>query len=132
MAVSVSLPVASAPAATLIVAEPLTRAAGVELYAPLVSVTTPVTGGAPLPPLTDTSTETACAGVKLPSAGVTVTVGVTLVTVTEPLPDALVYVEVLAESGVYEAVSESVPAPSAAAAIWIVALPPASVVAAEV
>jgi hypothetical protein len=54
------------------------------------------------------------------------------VTVTDAVPDALLYVDELAESGVYLAVSVSEPAASDPAGIVIVAAPELSVVVAEV
>jgi hypothetical protein len=66
-------------------------------------------------------------------AGVTVTVGVVVgaVTVTEAVPEALMYVDELAESGVYLAVSMSEPAASDPAGTEMVAEPELSVVEAE-
>jgi hypothetical protein len=66
-------------------------------------------------------------------AGVTVTVGVVVgaVTVTEAVPEALMYVDELAESGVYLAVSVSEPAASDPAGTVMVAEPELSVVEAE-
>jgi type IV secretory pathway protease TraF len=63
------------------------------------------------------------------AAGVTVTVGVVAgtATVTELVPDALLYVAELAASGVYAAVSVSEPAASDPAGIVIVAEPELSV-----
>jgi hypothetical protein len=74
-----------------------------------------------------------CAVVMLPEAGETPTVGVVngTVTVTEAVPDALLYAAELALSGVYFAVSVSEPAVSDPAAIVMVAEPELSVVAAE-
>ena len=45
-------------------------------------------------------------------AGVTFTVGVARFTVTEAFPEALLYADELAESGVYEAFRETLPAAS--------------------
>jgi hypothetical protein len=90
--VSVSLPVASDPAETLMVAPPLLRVAAADVYVPLVSVTEPVGVGFPVPPLTATATVSACAVVMLDADGVTVNVGVVFaaaVTVTEFDPVAL-------------------------------------------
>ena len=89
--------------------------------------------GVPLAPETAMVTESVCAVVMLEAAGVTVTVGVTsAVTVTEPLPEAELYLEELAESGVYAEVSVSVPAESAEAGMVMVAEPELSVVEADV
>jgi hypothetical protein len=71
----------------------------------------------------------------LDAAGVTVTVGIVFVgvfTVTAAAPDALLYVVELAVSGVYVAVSASVPVASEPAGIVIVTVPLLSAVAAEV
>ena len=67
-------------------------------------------------------------------AGVTVTVGAITgtVTATEAVPDALLYDEELALSGVYLAVSVSEPAASDPAGIVIAAEPAPSMVADEV
>jgi hypothetical protein len=75
-----------------------------------------------------------CAVVMLLDAGVTVTVGVVAgtVTVTEAVPDALLYREELALSGVYSAVSGSEPVASDPAGIVMVAEPELSVAAEEV
>ena len=90
MAVSVSLPAASDPAGTLIVALPLTSAVAAEVYVPLVNVTVPVAVGAPFPPLTLTVTDNVWTVVTLVGVGVTVTVGATVVTVTgEEVPLAV-------------------------------------------
>ena len=84
----------------------------------------------PLDPETAMATESDCAVAMLLDAGVTVTVGVVAgaVTVTEAVPDALLYDEELALSGVYFAVSVSEPAASDPAAIAMVAEPELSVV----
>jgi hypothetical protein len=71
------VPVARAPAATLMVALPPLNAVALEEYVPLLSFTVPVGIGLPAPPLTATVTFKACAVVTLLDAGVTVTVGVT-------------------------------------------------------
>jgi len=70
----------------------------------------------------------------LPDAGVTVTVGVVAaaVTVTEAVPEALVYAAKLALSGVYLAVSVSEPAASEPAGIVMLAEPALKVVEGEV
>jgi hypothetical protein len=75
-----------------------------------------------------------CAVVMLPDVGVTVTVGVTAgaVTVTEAVPEALLYAAELALSGVYLAVSVSEPAASDPAGTVMVAEPELSVVVDEV
>jgi hypothetical protein len=67
-------------------------------------------------------------------AGVTVTVGVVVgwVTVTEALPEALLYVAELALSGVYLAVSVAEPAARDPAGIVTVAEPELSVAAEDV
>ena len=72
--------------------------------------------------------------VMLLDAGVTVTVGVVAgaVTVTEAVPEALLYREELALSGVYLAVSVSEPVASDPAGIVMVAEPELSVAAEEV
>ena len=72
--------------------------------------------------------------VMLLDAGVTVTVGVVAgaVTVTEAVPEALLYREELALSGVYSAVSASEPVASDPAGIVMVAEPELSVAAEEV
>ena len=94
---------------------------------PFERTTEPV--GVPLDPETAMATESDCAVVMLLDAGVTVTVGVVVgaVTVTE----ALMYVDELAESGVYLAVSVSEPAASDPAGTVMVAEPELSVVEAE-
>lgn len=59
--------------------------------------------GVPPEPVTVMVTDNDCAVVMLAEAGVTVTMGVrstTAVTLTEPLPEAELYVEELDESGV--------------------------------
>jgi hypothetical protein len=75
-----------------------------------------------------------CAVVMLLDAGVTVTVGVVAgaVTVTEAVPEALLYREELALSGVYLVVSVSEPVASDPAGIVMVAEPELSVAAEEV
>jgi hypothetical protein len=75
-----------------------------------------------------------CAVVMLPDAGVTVTVGVTAsaVTVTEAVPEALLYAAEPALSGVYLAVSVAEPAASDPAGTVMVAEPELSVVVDEV
>jgi len=133
-AVSVSLPTASAPAAIVMVAEPAVSVVALEVYAPLERTTDPV-GVAPAP-VTASETLRLCAVVTLAAAGVTVTVGVVTTTVTvtgdADAPEAPVYVVELFASGVYFAVSVSLPTASAPAAIVIVAEPAVSVVAPEV
>ena len=89
--------------------------------------------GVPLAPETAMVTESVCAVVLLEAAGVTVTVGVTsAVTVTEPLPEAELYLEELAESGVYAAASVSVPVERTPAGMAMVAEPELSGVEADV
>jgi hypothetical protein len=131
----VSVPVASEPAGIVIVTVPLLSAVAAEVYPPPLSTTVPVGVGLPLPPLTATVTARLCAVVMLDAAGVTVTVGIVFVgvfTVTAAAPDALLYVVELAVSGVYVAVSASVPVASEPAGIVIVTVPLLSAVAAEV
>ena len=72
--------------------------------------------------------------VMLDGDGVTVTVGAVAaaVTVSEFVPTAFVYVAVLAASGVYVAVRVSVPFARDPGGTLMLALPPLSVVAAEV
>jgi len=85
----------------------------------------------PLEPETAMVTESDCAVVMLEAAGVTVTVGVTsagAVTVTEPVPEAELYVEELEESGVYLAVRVSAPMERTPAGTVTVAEPELSVV----
>ena len=89
----------------------------------------------PLPPLTPIVTVSDCAVVMLAGDGDTVTVGVVfagVVTVTVFDPVAPLYVDELAESGVYVAVSVSVLAASDPAGTVIMALPLTRIVAAEV
>ena len=76
------------------------------------------------------ATESDCAVVMLLDAGMTVTVGVVVgaVTVTDAVPEALLYVDELVESGVYLAVRVSEPAASDPAEIIMVAEPELSVV----
>jgi hypothetical protein len=76
LAISVSSPIASDPAGTVMGALPLTSAVVADVYPVLESVTEPVGVGLPLPPLTATVTINACAVVMLGAPGVTVTVGV--------------------------------------------------------
>jgi hypothetical protein len=82
------------------------------------------------------STESDCAVVMLDEAGVTVTVGVTAVTLTVTVtvfvPVADAYVDELLESGVYVAVSVSVPVASDPAGMVMVAVPALSVTADDV
>jgi type IV secretory pathway protease TraF len=80
--------------------------------------------------VTATVTARLCAVVTLPTAGVTVTVGVAKgnVTVTAAVPDALLNVAELFASGVYFAVSVSLPAVSDPDGIVMVADPATSVV----
>ena len=74
-----------------------------------------------------------CAVVMLPDAGVMVTTGVVgCVTVNEAVPVALLYIELLAASGVYFTVSVSEPAASEPAAIAMLAEPAVSVAALDV
>ena len=87
MAVSVSAPCASAPAAMLMVALPLVSVVADEVYPPPERMTLPV--GVPLELLTATVTESGWPTVMLLAPGVTVTVGVNFgVTVTVFEPDA--------------------------------------------
>ena len=83
--------------------------------------------GVPLVAETPTVTARLCVAVIVMDAGVTVTLGVVAalpcVTVTEALPEALLYVELLALSGVYLAVSVSDPAAREPAGMVIVAEP---------
>jgi hypothetical protein len=85
-----------------------------------------------MPPLTVTDTESAWVVKMLGADGVAATAGVTLATDTELIPVALVYVDELALSGVYVAVTVSVPLARDPAGIKMLALPPARTVAAEV
>jgi hypothetical protein len=62
----------------------------------------------------------------------TVTAVPACVTVTDPVPEALLYVELLAASGVYLAVNVSEPTASVPTAIVMVAEPAVSVVALDV
>jgi hypothetical protein len=79
-------------------------------------------------------TESDCTVVMALEAVVIVTVGVVAgaVTVTEAVPEALLYREELALSGVYSAVSASEPVASDPAGIVMVAEPELSVAAEEV
>ena len=88
---------ASEPAGMLNVAEPPLSGIVAELYPSLVTVTVPVGVGVPL---TATITVSACVAVIENEDGVTVTAGVTLVTVTLEAPVAPLYVGELEESGV--------------------------------
>ena len=72
----VSLPTASAPAATGMLVMPPLRKMAVEVKPPPESVTEPAGVALPLPPLTATVTVSACAVVMLEAEGVTATVGV--------------------------------------------------------
>jgi hypothetical protein len=134
VAVSVSVPVASAPAGIVSISAPLLSAVAADVYPPPLSTTVPVGVGLPLPPFTATVTVRLCAVVTVDADGVTVTAGIVFVgefTVTVPAPDALLYVVELAVSGVYVAVNGSVPAASEPAGIVIVTAPLLSAVAAE-
>jgi hypothetical protein len=83
----------------LIVALPALRVVAADVYAPLLSTTDPV--GVGTPPVTFTVTLSADAVERLCAPGVTVTVGViTPLTVTLAVPEALLYFDELAESGV--------------------------------
>jgi hypothetical protein len=129
LAVRVSVPIERTPAGTVMVAEPELRFAGEEVKLPLERTMEPV--GVPLEPETAMVTESVCAVVMLEAAGVTVTVGVTsagAVTVTEPVPEAELYVEELEESGVYLAVRVSAPIERTPAGTVTVAEPELSVV----
>jgi hypothetical protein len=89
-AVNVSVPVASDPAGTVMLALPLANVVDAEAYVPLVSFTEPVGVPKPLPPATVMVTVVVCALVMLAGDGDTVTAGVTLaVTVTVPVPVAV-------------------------------------------
>ena len=83
-----------------IVTLPLASAVLAEEYEPPVKTMAPVAAGAPEPPLTPTVTGSAWPTTILCDAGVTLTVGVARVTVTEAFPEALLYADELAESGV--------------------------------
>jgi hypothetical protein len=74
LAVSVSEPTASDPAGTVMVAEPELSVVGDEIKLPLERTIEPV--GVPSDPETAMATESVCAVVRLPDAGVTITVGV--------------------------------------------------------
>jgi hypothetical protein len=87
-------------AGIVIPALPLTSGMAEELYAPLVNTTLPVADGAPDPPLTFTVTGNAWPATIFCEAAVTFTVGVDRLTVMEALPEALLYTEELAASGV--------------------------------
>jgi hypothetical protein len=91
-----------------------------------------VASGASIPPFTVTDTDIARVVKMLGAEGVAATAGVTLATDTELIPVALVYVDELALSGVYVAVSVSVPPASDPAGIEMPAPPPFRAVAAEV
>jgi hypothetical protein len=71
-----------------IAAPPLLSVVVADVKLPLLSVTEPVVVGAPLPPLTPTVTVNPCSVVILDCDGITVTVGVAFVTVSEFDPDA--------------------------------------------
>ena len=64
---------------------PLVRVAAAEVYVPLLRITEPVGVGLPLPPLTTIVTVKDLAVVILNADGVTVTVGVALVTPVSPV-----------------------------------------------
>jgi hypothetical protein len=85
-----SVPVASDPAGTSIVALLLVSVVAADVYVPLVRIIEPVGVGFPLPPLTATVTDTASAVVTLDEDGVTTTVGagtpLMLIIVTPPVP----------------------------------------------
>ena len=70
------------------------------LMLPLVSAIVPVGIAEPDAPATVTVTERACSVLMFAADGVTVTVGVRRFTVTVAVPEALVYTDELAESGV--------------------------------
>ncbi len=96
-----SAPAVSFPDATTICALPLESVPEPRLVPPKVNVTEPV--GVPLLALTVIVTVALWAVVMLEGLADTVTVGVInvgAVTVIEPVPDALLYVEELEESGV--------------------------------
>jgi hypothetical protein len=71
-----------------IVAPPPVSVVAAEMNPPPVSVTEPVVVGVPLPSLTPTVTVNPCSVVILDCDGITVTVGVAFVTVSEFDPDA--------------------------------------------
>ena len=92
IAVSASLPTASAPAAICMLALPLLSTVGAEVKPPPDNVTEPVGVGLPLPPPTVTLTVADCEVVMLEADGTTVTVGALfdgVVTVTVAAPVAL-------------------------------------------
>ena len=74
MATTLSVPAASEPAGTPIVALPPDNGTGSEPYLPIISHIDPVGAGLPLPPLTATVTINGCAVLMLDEEGVTVTV----------------------------------------------------------
>ena len=76
---SVSVPVASEPAGTVIVALPPLRVVEADVYPPPLKMTEPVGVGLLLPPLTPTVTVVDCVVEKLAGNGETVTVGVAAV-----------------------------------------------------
>src|ERR1035437_7042892 len=84
LAISVSEPAASDPAGTVMVAEPELSVVVDEVKLPLERTIEPV--GVPSDPETATVTESACAGVMLPDAGMTDTVGVVGFALVPPLP----------------------------------------------
>jgi len=73
----------------LMVALPLLRVVAGEVYPPPVSVTEPVGVGLPALQATATVTDRAWFALMLDEPGVTVTVGVTRLTVTPAFPEAL-------------------------------------------
>ncbi len=131
LAVRLSGPAANEFAGMVIVAEPEVSAVELDVYAPLESTTEPL--GVAAEPVTAIPTFKDWAVVMEPDAGVTVTIGVAVdeVTVTLPIPDALLYETTLALSGVYLAVRVSEPVASEPAAIVTVADPALSVAAEE-
>jgi hypothetical protein len=82
-------------------------------------------------PLTVTKSKSSCTVVTLATPGVSVTVGVIFVTTIRFEPNAVAYTEELPLSGVYIALSVSVPGASDPAGTSMVTLPPASAAAPE-
>jgi hypothetical protein len=77
----VSLPNASDPAGTAIVADPALSAAPPEVYPPPLSATVPVGVALPLPPFTAAVTVKACVVLIVVADGVTATAGVNVASV---------------------------------------------------
>lgn len=82
-------PAASDPAGMVIDASPPLSVATAEVYEPLVSVMEPVGVGLPVPPLTATVTDNACAVVMLADEGVTATAGLTCCAVSGVVAEVL-------------------------------------------